>query len=93
MTLTAIVQTPWFIAYLFTFFDGFDVSMRWRLLLGLGAIPSGIVVVCSVIEARLQEIEQERISQFTRLDFHGYSGKDDRVDEEEVAEQVGPHNC
>ena len=65
--------------------------MRWRLLLGLGAIPSGIVVGCSVIEARLQEIEQERISQFTRLDFHGYSGKDDRVvDEEEVAEQVGP---
>jgi hypothetical protein len=67
--------------------------MRWRLLLGLGAIPSGIVVICSVIEARLQEIEEERISQFTRLDFQGYCGKDERVDEEEVAEQVVLPHC
>ena len=77
-------QTPWFIAYVFTFFDGFDVNMRWRLLLGLGAIPSGIVVVCSVIEARLQEIEQERINQFARDEFVSYSGSDGTFREEDT---------
>ena len=42
---------PWLVAYILTFQKGLSVSLKWRLLLGLGFIPSAMVVGCSAVES------------------------------------------
>lgn len=44
-------QTPWILALIFSQCD-MSADSRWRLLLGLGAIPSSFVVFCSLLETR-----------------------------------------
>jgi PHS family inorganic phosphate transporter-like MFS transporter len=43
---------PWLVAYILSFNDSLSHNVKWRLLLGLGAIPATLVVVLSMIEAR-----------------------------------------
>jgi hypothetical protein len=47
----SIKQTPWILALIFSYCDMSD-DTRWRLLLGLGAVPSAFVVCCSILESR-----------------------------------------
>jgi hypothetical protein len=51
-------QTPWILALIFSYCDMSDDS-RWRLLLGLGAVPAFFVVVCSVLETRAAESQEK----------------------------------
>jgi len=44
-------MTPWILALIFSQCD-MSADSRWRLLLGLGAIPSSFVVFCSLLETR-----------------------------------------
>ena len=43
--------TPWIIAYLLTY-TGMSADAKWRLLLGLGALPAAIVALLSHIETK-----------------------------------------
>lgn len=45
---------PWLVAYIFTFTDNLSMDTKWRLLLGLGFIPSALVVLCSYAEDYVQ---------------------------------------
>jgi MFS transporter, PHS family, inorganic phosphate transporter len=47
-------MTPWLLALLFTCIPGMGNDAMWRLLLGLGALPSFIVVLMSMYEMRLK---------------------------------------
>jgi MFS family permease len=42
-------MTPWALAYIFSFYS-FEVDTQWRLLLGLGSIPSAIAVLLQITE-------------------------------------------
>jgi len=42
-------MTPWFFAMVFSY-SSMTADMQWRLLLGLGAVPSAFVVLCSILE-------------------------------------------
>ncbi len=44
-------QTPWLLALIFSYCEDLSTSLRWRLILGLGAVPAGLVVACSVAES------------------------------------------
>ena len=44
-------QTPWALAYLFTY-SNIGTNAQWRCLLAFGALPAAIVVVCSMFEAK-----------------------------------------
>ena len=43
---------PWALSWLLTYTDT-TTNQRWRLILGLGALPSAIGVICSVYENKL----------------------------------------
>lgn len=45
---------PWLLAYCFTF-ARISTGARWRMLLGFGALPALLVVLCSCIEASLDK--------------------------------------
>ena len=45
---------PWLVAWLLTYEDRFSVEWKWRLLLGIGFIPSAMVYACSLCESFLQ---------------------------------------
>ena len=47
-------MTPWALAYLFSFYS-FEVDTQWRLLLGLGSIPSALVVLLQILEIKLKK--------------------------------------
>jgi MFS transporter, PHS family, inorganic phosphate transporter len=47
-------MTPWLFALLFTCIPNMSNDTMWRLLLGLGAVPSFIVVIMSIYEIRLK---------------------------------------
>jgi len=49
--ISRTLQTPWILALIFSHCDMSD-NTRWRLLLGLGAVPAFFVVVCSILETR-----------------------------------------
>jgi len=51
-------MTPWLLALIFSYCD-MSNNTRWRLLLGLGAVPAAFVVVCSVVEMRIKKREKE----------------------------------
>mmetsp|Transcript_28299 Transcript_28299/g.62689 ORF Transcript_28299/g.62689 Transcript_28299/m.62689 type:complete len:564 (-) Transcript_28299:536-2227(-) len=51
-------MTPWLLALIFSYCD-MSNNTRWRLLLGLGAVPAAFVVVCSVVETRIKKREKE----------------------------------
>lgn len=42
-------MTPWALAYLFSFYS-LEVDTQWRLLLGVGSIPSALVVLLQIVE-------------------------------------------
>jgi len=42
-------MTPWLFAMIFSY-SSMSADVQWRLLLGLGAVPSAFVVICSVLE-------------------------------------------
>jgi PHS family inorganic phosphate transporter-like MFS transporter len=42
-------MTPWFLALIFSY-SSMTADIQWRLLLGLGAVPSAFVVLCSILE-------------------------------------------
>lgn len=44
--------TPWIVALVFTATHSMSTNLRWRLLLGLGAIPCTIVFFCVLLENR-----------------------------------------
>mmetsp|Transcript_797 Transcript_797/g.795 ORF Transcript_797/g.795 Transcript_797/m.795 type:complete len:482 (-) Transcript_797:144-1589(-) len=44
--------TPWIVALVFTATHEMSTNLRWRLLLGLGAIPCSIVLLCVLLENR-----------------------------------------
>jgi PHS family inorganic phosphate transporter-like MFS transporter len=46
-------MAPWLVGLLMTYNQALDTDTRWRLLLGLGSIPSGLMVLVSWWEARL----------------------------------------
>lgn len=50
-------MAPWLVAYLLTFNSSMSADVKWRLLLGLGAIPAGFVVGLSVLESHLHPPE------------------------------------
>lgn len=58
MSFFVVVQTPWILALIFTYCDLSDDS-RWRLLLGLGAVPACFVVICSLLEARSNHSQEK----------------------------------
>lgn len=43
---------PWIVALIFTATHKMSTNLRWRLLLGLGAIPCSIVLICVLLENR-----------------------------------------
>ena len=50
-------MAPWITAYILTY-SGLSTSFKWRLLLGLGAVPAALVVLCSMLETHYrQELE------------------------------------
>lgn len=51
-------MTPWILALIFSKCD-ISVDTRWRLLLGLGAIPSSFVVFCSILEMRAAQNQNQ----------------------------------
>ena len=46
-------MAPWLVACFLTYDDSMSIDTRWRLVLGLGAVPSFGVTVLSIIEARM----------------------------------------
>lgn len=46
---------PWLIAYILTFDDDLSADVKWRTILGLGAIPSGIACILLFLENRYLE--------------------------------------
>jgi len=51
-------MTPWLLALIMSVAE-MSNDTRWRLLLGLGAVPAAFVVVCSVVETRIKKREKE----------------------------------
>lgn len=43
---------PWIVGLVFTATHEMSTNLRWRLLLGLGAIPCSIVLICVLLENR-----------------------------------------
>lgn len=52
-------MTPWILANIFSA-AGVPASTQWRLLLGLGALPSSFVVLCTFLEMRLRNSLAEK---------------------------------
>ena len=51
-------MTPWAVAYLFTYCPQLSADLRWRLLLGLGALPAGLVAILSHYETSSKRKQQ-----------------------------------
>lgn len=58
-------MTPWLLAYIFTYTE-LSTDARWRLLLGLGAVPSFIVVLCSLMESHLDNKKRKELEEHSR---------------------------
>ena len=63
-------MAPWAMAYVLTY-SGLSTDMKWRLLLGLGAVPAAIVVALSTIERQLQLKENIDLSPLSRANSTG----------------------
>jgi hypothetical protein len=50
---------PWILLLIFSYCPDLSVDTKWRLLLGLGAVPAGVVALCSIYEARLTAHEKK----------------------------------
>eukprot|EP00606_Chrysophyceae_sp_TOSAG23-5_P001508 GSChrysophyteH2.ASY1.ANO1.687.1 assembled CDS len=46
-------MAPWLVACFLTYADSMSIDTRWRLVLGLGAVPSFGVTMLSIIEAQI----------------------------------------
>jgi MFS family permease len=44
------IMGPWFTAYLLSFDSAMSAEKKWRLILGLGAVPTGLACVCLLAE-------------------------------------------
>eukprot|EP00599_Poterioochromonas_sp_BG-1_P011145 CAMPEP_0173138406 /NCGR_PEP_ID=MMETSP1105-20130129/3670_1 /TAXON_ID=2985 /ORGANISM="Ochromonas sp., Strain BG-1" /LENGTH=354 /DNA_ID=CAMNT_0014050993 /DNA_START=92 /DNA_END=1153 /DNA_ORIENTATION=+ len=52
-------MAPWLLALIFSYSPNISSDTQWRLLLGLGAVPSVIVVILTAYELRLsQQLQQ-----------------------------------
>ena len=58
---------PWILAIIFTYTD-LSTDSRWRLLLGLGAVPSLIVFLCVLAERRATAVSEPRHSLSESID-------------------------
>lgn len=43
---------PWIVYYILCCIPSMSISLRWRLILGLGAIPASLVLILTYLEAR-----------------------------------------
>lgn len=66
-------MAPWALAYLLTYCPDLSTDTRWRLLLGLGAVPAAAVALLSYIETRAKE--KMRDSQLSLLLLGGGGDK------------------
>lgn len=66
-------MAPWALAYLFTYCPDLSTDARWRLLLGLGAVPAAAVALLSYIETRAKE--KLRDNQLSMLLLGGQGDK------------------
>lgn len=46
---------PWFVAYLISFNDKLTTNARWRMIVGFGAIPTGLATLCLYLERKTQK--------------------------------------
>lgn len=67
---------PWILALLFTATD-LSANMKWRLLLGLGAIPGIIVFCCVLLESR----EKYEMTHKPSIDINDIHRKESIVSE------------
>lgn len=87
-------MTPWLIGFIFTY-TSVSSDMRWRLLLGLGSIPSGLVVICSILELRAMAVIKEETtslknSQNSHIDQRQASLEPTTTGTETETETIGP---
>lgn len=65
-------MTPWFLTAMIFSYSSTTADIQWRLLLGLGAVPSAFVVLCSILEnhrsKKKQIIVNDRSGTFTDKD-------------------------
>jgi len=63
-------MTPWLLALIFSS-TSLSTNLKWRLLLGLGAVPALIVVICSLWETRQQALREEEEFRSTGFTLNG----------------------
>lgn len=54
---------PWFIGYLLTYSNEVSTSFKWRIILAIGGLCSGMVTVLSMIEIQQESKHQPELSQ------------------------------
>lgn len=52
---------PWLVALLFSQSDAMSPTLKWRLLLALGAVPAALVVMMTVMEMRIKAQIRESV--------------------------------
>ena len=71
------ISGPWLIAYFMTFNNTLSTSQRWRILLGSGAIPTGLAAICLYFERKGEEQVSANIvrsQQAAKPHLAGYQG-------------------
>jgi len=85
---------PWLVAYLISFNDTLTTDARWRMIVGFGAVPTGLATLCLYLERKTQKfndtmtLSQEKLK--ANNEFHAGnvdspgSTDDDAADDEDT---------
>jgi PHS family inorganic phosphate transporter-like MFS transporter len=61
--------SPWIIAYLLTYNEQMSDNTKWRLVLGIGAIPAAIVVMGSIYETYYSESTSKNTNSVQKVEL------------------------
>ncbi len=74
-------MAPWFVACMLTYDNNTSTDMKWRLVLGLGALPALAVTALSIVESKMNpETLLTRVSISVHIDQQNSSnGKNEKI--------------
>lgn len=74
-------MTPWLLGYFFTFSETMSTELKWRLILGLGAIPAALVCCLTGYEDYLKEREKAAANATQTNSIQGNIAQNPMVEE------------